>query len=89
MLSDQELAEILAAATSSGRGDYPGSGDVGKAMNKLRDLAPALAEEVLDRRRVGGELAKALREHAGCACWCNADDRALARWAALEVRDGV
>ena len=55
-LSDQELAELLEAATSSGRGDYPGSGDVGKAKQALAAQAPALAQEVLDRRRVGAEL---------------------------------
>ena len=106
MLSDQELAVLLEAARAEKPGcscdpqlaharDCQAASWFAKrsnAISRLRDLAPDLAQEVLDQRAVGQALAEALREHAGCACWCNADDRALARWAELaetEVPDGL
>ena len=47
---ESTLAELLAAATSSGRGDYHGSGDVGKARQQLYDLALDMAEELIRLR---------------------------------------
>ena len=61
MLNDQELAALLAAATSSGRGDYPASGDVGKAKQALAALAPALAEELI---RLRDALREVMEDHA-------------------------
>ena len=60
MPSQSDLAELLAAATSSGRGDYPGSGDVGKAKQELAALAPALAEELI---RLRAALEEVMEDH--------------------------
>ena len=101
MPKPSDLAALLEAATSSGRGDYPGSGDVGKARQQLYDLAPALAQEVLDQREAGGALAEAFehRDHCECCIEClhpctefqELSAAAFNRWAELaetEVRDG-
>ena len=84
MPKPSDLAVLLTAATSSGRGDYLGSGDVGKAMNKLRDLAPDMAAELIRLREVlrrwDDDLPGCL---GGSRCECGyAEARAL-----LEVPD--
>ena len=59
MLSDQELAALLEA--------LPEPHDLQKRAAAQRDLAalaPALAQEVLGRRRVGQALAKALGQRS-------------------------
>ena len=64
-LSDQELAALLEAADEAR--SFHGRG-VGQARQQLYDLAPALAQEVLDRREAGGELAKVLEHRQHCEC---------------------
>ena len=94
MLSQSDLEALLKAATSSGRGDYPGSGDVGKAKQALAAQAPDLAEEVLARRGAGQALAKAAQE-LDASLWelvelsklpsFHVDDPAF--WASIEVAE--
>ena len=97
MLSNQELAALLEAADEAQ--SFHGRG-VGQARQQLYDLAPALAQEVLDRREAGQAVYEVVMKHAyaeghdltGPPRGCKPCRAALARWAELtetEVRDGV
>ena len=89
MPSNQELAALLAAATSSGRGDYHGSGDVGKARQQLYDLALDMAEELIrlreSQRRLLHDAVDHGRNHTAELVDCEDMSCAQAR-AALEVQ---
>ena len=90
-LNDQELAELLEAADEAR--SFHGRG-VGQARQQLYDLAPALAQEVLARRRAGQALAKAA-QGLDASLWelvelsklpsFHVDDPAF--WASIEVAE--
>ncbi len=75
----------------AGNYEYEEGGMIREADARLAALAPALAQELIEKRKAGRAVYEALEEHTNCDHWKPGDRRARDRWAELtetEVRDG-